>query len=436
MNKVKYILSGCCCLWWAVAPAQEKRIFTLDECKEMAVEYNVQVKNGNLDVKAAKETRKEVFTKYFPTLSASGTTYKADDDLIKATVPPIPPLGIEQPMEVGVLEKGSMVMISATQPIFAGGQIVNSNKLAKKAVEASEIQLDMTCDKVILETEDHYWKIVSLKEAVKTLDVLDSLLSSLYKDVSLAVDAGITTKNDLLTVRLKQNEVSSTRLEVENGLSLSRMALCQYIGLPLEAADYLDVTELSGIIQHPDAYRVNHAEALHGLSGYRLLDKNVEVHQLKRKIKLGEQLPTVGVGVSYAHEDLMKHHRNHVMVMATVSVPLTDWWSGHHKVRRSRMEERKAMNDREDGAEKLQLQMQQSWNLLEEAYRQIMLAEVAVEESSENVRMQTANYKAGTSTLSELLDAQSIFRQSRNRHTDACITYRTRLTKYLIDTGQ
>lgn len=80
--------------------------------------------------------------------------------------------------------------------------------------------------------------------------------------------------------------------------------------------------------------------------------------------------------------------------------------------------------------------MQQSWNLLEEAYRQIMLAEVAVEESSENVRMQTANYKAGTSTLSELLDAQSIFRQSRNRHTDACITYRARLTKYLIDTGQ
>ena len=175
MNKVKYILSGCCCLWWAVAPAQEKRIFTLDECKEMAVEYNVQVKNGNLDVKAVKETRKEAFTKYFPTLSASGTTYKADDDLIKATVPPIPPLGIEQPMEVGVLEKGSMVMVSATQPIFAGGQIVNSNKLAKKAVEASEIQLDMTCDKVMLETEDHYWKIVSLKEAVKTLDVLDSL---------------------------------------------------------------------------------------------------------------------------------------------------------------------------------------------------------------------------------------------------------------------
>ncbi|WP_278701335.1 TolC family protein [Phocaeicola sartorii] len=436
MKDKKILLAGCCCLFTLAAPAQEKRVFSLDECKAMAVEYNVQVKNGQLDVETARQTRKEAFTKYFPSISASGTTYKADDNLIKATLPPIPPLGMETPMEVGVLEQGSMVTVSAMQPVFSGGQIVNSNKLAKVAFEASELQYDMTKDQVTLETEEHYWKIVSLKETVKTLDVLDSLLSSLYKDVNLAVETGITTRNDLLTVRLKQNELNSTRLEVENGLALSRMALCQFIGLPLDSANYIDVPDFTASILAPENYRVDHQAALYGLSGYRLLDKNVEVHQLKRKIKFGEQLPSVGVGVSYAHEDLMDRNRNHVVMMATVSIPITDWWSGHHKVRRSRMEERKAVNQREDGAEQLQLKMQQSWHSLTEAHKQIALAESAIEESSENVRMQTANYQAGTSTLSELLDAQSLFRQSRNRYTDACITYQTRLTQYLIDTGQ
>lgn len=436
MKQKNIILAGFCSLFCLTAVAQGKRVFNLDECKKMAVEYNVQIKNGKLDVESARQTRKEAFTKYFPKISASGSTYKADDNLIKTVIPPIPPLGIEAPMEVGILEKGSVVNVSAMQPVFAGGQIVNSNKLAKVAFEASELQLDMTRDQVLIKAEDYYWKIVSLKEAAKTLDVLDTLLYNLHKDVQLAVETGITTHNDLLTVRLKQNELNSTRLEVENGLALSRMALCQFIGLPLDSANYIDVPNFREEVSPPENYTIDHQAALTNLSSYMLLEKNVEAHQLKRKIKFGEQLPTVGVGVSYAHEDLMNRNRNHVIMLATVSVPLSDWWSGHHKVHRLRLEERKAVNEREDGTEMLLLKMQESKNYLTEAYKQIGLAASAVEEASENVRMQTANYKVGTSTLSELLDAQSTFRQSRNRHTDACINYQMRITQYLMDTGQ
>ena len=172
-------------------------------------------------------------------------------------------------------------------------------------------------------------------------------------------------------------------------------------------------------------------------SSYKLLEKNVEVHKLKRKISLGEQLPTVGVGVSYAYEDFMfDKSRNHFIMMATVSVPISDWWGGSHKVKRAKLEEKKAIRQQQDGNEKLQLKMQQSWNLLTESYKQITLAESAVKESRENLRMQTNNYKTGVSSLSELLDAQSIFQESRNRYTDACIDYQIKVTQYLQDTGR
>lgn len=323
------------------------------------------------------------------------------------------------------------------QPVFAGGQIVNSNKLAKTALDASILQLDMTTDKVELETENYYWKIVSLKEAEKTINILDTLLQSLHKDVSLAIKAGITTQNDLLTVQLKQNELQSTRLQVENGIRLSCMALSQYIGLPLDSAEYIDVPEFSSGIKSPGDYLVDHQSALPSLSTYKLLEKNVEAHKLKRKISLGEQLPTVGVGVSYAYEDLMfDKSRNHFIMMATVSVPISDWWGGSHKVKRARLEEKKAIRQQQDGNEKLQLKMQQSWNLLTESYKQITLAESAVRESRENLRMQTNNYKTGVSSLSELLDAQSLFQTSRNRYTDACIDYQIKVTQYLQDTGR
>lgn len=436
---IKYLLS-CVFLIGATtaASAQEKRILTLDECKERALKYNADIQTGKIDIEAARQTRKEAFTKYFPKISAGAATYKADDNLVKVDIPDLTQLGLPVPaMEAGMLEEGNLVTVSAMQPVFAGGQIVNANKLAKTAMEASVLQLDVATDKVELETENYYWKIVSLKEAEKTVNVLDTLLQSLHKDVSLAVKAGVTTQNDLLTVQLKQNELQSTRLQVENGIRLSCMALSQYIGLPLDSADHIDVPEFALEIKSPGDYLADHQTALSLLSTSKLLEKNVEACQLKRKICLGEQLPTVGVGVSYAYEDLLfDKSRNHFIMMATVSVPISDWWSGSHKVKRAKLEEQKAVRQQQDGNEKLQLKMQQSWNLLTESYKQIVLAESAVKESEENLRMQTNNYKTGVSSLSELLDAQSLFQKSRNRYTDACINYQMKVTQYLQDTGR
>lgn len=436
---IKYLLS-CVFLIGATtaASAQEKRILTLDECKERALKYNADIQTGKIDIEAARQTRKEAFTKYFPKISAGAATYKADDNLVKVDIPDLTQLGLPVPaMEAGMLEEGNLVTVSAMQPVFAGGQIVNANKLAKTAMEASVLQLDVATDKVELETENYYWKIVSLKEAEKTVNVLDTLLQSLHKDVSLAVKAGVTTQNDLLTVQLKQNELQSTRLQVENGIRLSCMALSQYIGLPLDSADHIDVPEFALEIKSPENYLADHQTALSLLSTSKLLEKNVEACQLKRKICLGEQLPTVGLGVSYAYEDLLfDKSRNHFIMMATVSVPISDWWGGSHKIKRAKLEEQKAVRQQQDGNEKLQLKMQQSWNLLTESYKQIVLAESAVKESEENLRMQTNNYKTGVSSLSELLDAQSLFQKSRNRYTDACINYRMKVTQYLQDTGR
>ncbi len=418
-------------------PAQEKRVLTLETCKMLALKNNADIQTGKMDIEVAKQTRREVFTKYFPKVSAGAVTYKADDNLIKGTIPPIPPLGLETPTEIGVLEEGNLVMASALQPVFAGGQIVNSNKLAQAALEASRLQLDMTMDKVELETEEYFWKIVSLKEAEKTLDVLDTLLCNLHMDVSLAVKTGLTTQNDLLTVQLKQNELQSTRLQVENGKELSCMALCQYIGIPLDSAKFVDVPELYANIKAPGEYMTDHSTALLSLSAYKLLEKNVKVHELKRKITLGQQLPTVGVGFSYAYEDLMfDKNRNHWLMMATVSVPISDWWGGSHKFKCSKLEEKKAICQQQDGSEKLQLKMQQSWNLLTESYKQIILAESAVKESEENLRIQTDYYSSGITSLSELLDAQGLYQKSRNRYSDACIDYMKKVSQYLQDTGR
>ncbi len=81
-------------------PAQEKRMLTLENCKELALKNNVDIQVGKMNVDAARQTSREAFTKYFPKVSAEAVTYKADDNLIKGTIPSIPSLGLETPTEI------------------------------------------------------------------------------------------------------------------------------------------------------------------------------------------------------------------------------------------------------------------------------------------------------------------------------------------------
>lgn len=47
------------------------------------------------------------------------------------------------------------------------------------------------------------------------------------------ITEGVATKADGLSVKVKVNEAEMKLTQVDNGLSLSKMVLCQLCGLPL-----------------------------------------------------------------------------------------------------------------------------------------------------------------------------------------------------------
>lgn len=409
------------------------QVYTLDECKQRAVENNARTKNSGLDIEAARQEKKEVFTKYFPSISASGTAFIADNPLISTGVT-LPEMGT---LPVELLEDGLIGMVTAIQPVFAGGKIINGNKLAQIAVDAAELQHDLSKEEVLQKAEKYYWQIVSLKEHLVTLNSVDTLLLRIHNDVNKAVEVGVASNNDLLKVELQQNEIGSSRLELDNLLILSKMLLAQYIGTSMDSLQRMDVAYFDAENRKTAlAYYVSNDEGLDRLASVKLLDKNIEAAKMKTRMKRGEYLPTVGVGASYTNENLLGTSTNHGVVFATVSIPITDWWGGSHALKKKRIEERKAINEKEDLLGQLVLKIQQTWNLLQEAEKQIMLAEKAVKQSSENMRINGDYYNAGTSPISDLLDAQTLYRQSCNRLTTAQINYKLKLSDYLFATGR
>lgn len=411
----------------------QAQVYTLNECKQMAIENNARTKNSGLDIEAARQEKQEVFTKYFPSISASASAFKADDPLI-ATGITIPQMGT---LPVELLEEGLIGMVTAVQPVFAGGKIINGNKLAQIAVDAARLQHDLSKEEVLQKTEKYYWQIVLLKEHLSTINSVDTLLARIYNDVNKAVEVGVASNNDLLKVELQQNEIASSRLELDNLLILSKMLLAQYIGTSMDSLQRMDVAYFDAEDRKDLlSYYISNDESLYRLASYQLLDKNIEAAKMQTRMKRGEYLPTIGVGASYANENLLGKSTNHGIVFAKVSIPITGWWGGSHALKKKRIEERKAINEKEDLSGQLVLKIQQTWNSLHEAEKQISLAQSAVEQSSENMRMNRDYYNAGTSPISDLLDAQTLYHQSCNRLTIAQINYKLKLSDYMFATGR
>ena len=444
-----------------IIPAFSQETLTLEKCKELALKNNMQVKNAELTLEAAKEQKKETFTKYFPSISLSGAGFQTNKPMLSmemdvasmmgpmnAILPPLiqwamengapidPALlegmGNSDPMKIEALKNGVIGGVMAMQPVYVGGQIVNGNKLAKSGVEVRQLQKQMTDSEVLLATEHYFWQLVSLQEKMKTIENAETMLNRILSDVEVAVEAGLTTRNDLLRVELEHNKLESNRSKVENGLQILKMAFAQHIGVAVGSFD----------IQQPEFNDIllplasgNDTSLLQNRLEYQLLQKNVDIAHLQVNMEIGKNMPTVAIGAAYQYMNFDLHKDEGMkndfgMVFATVSVPITDWWGGSHAVKQKKLEYRAAENMQKENADLLLLQMQQVNNELNQAYQQVLIAKKSITVAEENLRMSENSYNAGVSILSDLLDAQNLLQQARDQHTEAATQYYLKLAEW------
>ena len=431
------------------AMSASAQTYTLQQIKDSALHNNFAVRSAKYGVEAAQQQRKEAFTKYFPNVSGTGLWFNANKGMAQTTINPSasisPELGaalaqslpqealaaLANPISISMMKNGTIGSLMAVQPVFAGGQIINGNKLAKVGEEVSRLQLQLSENEVEKTAEQYFWQLASLQEKMKTVDAVDTLLRDIYKDVDVAVRAGVAMRNDLLQVQLRQNDIQSQRLKLRNGISIVRLLLSQYCGL----RDTSFVISFQTSI--PEKFNVSCLMFnVQCLPEYQLLDKQVEAANLQKKMAIGQNLPTLAVGAGYNYHNLLENNHSFGMVFATVSVPITDWWGGSHAIKRKKIEHQKAVEQLEDNTQLLKIRMQNAWNGVEESYQQLQLAKRSIEQASENLRLNRNYYRAGTSKMSDLLEAQLLYQQSLDKHTDAFADYQNKLLEYKQATGQ
>lgn len=298
-------------LWLGINAVQAQTRLSIEDCRRMALENSDDIKISSRKVGKAVSDRQAAKTAYFPKISGSATYAYIFENIDMGMV------GMEMSMK-GMYMAG----ITLQQPVYAGGKIVNANKMAKTGVAISEENKRLTRINTLVEVEQTYWMYVSVAEKVKLLTQYTQLLDSLHQQVSSFFELKMATAQDLHKVRTRRSNVTYELQRAESGRELTRMSLCHLIGLELDAqiiaTDTLILTQnYNNQLSHDI---VNRPE-------YRIQEMQVELKDLEIKNTRADFFPTVGISAGYQYMGGMKLAGSSLdmkipMVMASISIPI------------------------------------------------------------------------------------------------------------------
>ena len=421
---------------------------SLDSCKQLALENNRKIADAQYNVLASEQVSKAAFTNYFPKINANLMAMRSVDYLLSLKTPEIrlPVSDVDgnllqngnqfaylPPMELNMIDKVNLAGLTAILPVYMGGQIRYGNKLAKVGIEVSQLQKEMTTTDVLIKTEELYWSVIGMKEKLNTLNDYISLLDTLLHDVHNFYDAGLTQRNDVLKVQLRQNELQLNRLKLVNGLSLSKKLLCQHIGI---VCDSLLTLSDEPVVTEGYAGAININESLHSRTEYQLTNIAIEAEELQMKMTRGEALPQFALGGTLFYAEIDKLDMDNTIGLASLSIPITDWWGASHKLKEHRFKIEQAHNKQNEAYELLMLQFENARNELQQNLDEVKLVLAALGQAQENLKITQDNYLAGIIGVSDLLEAQAMAQSARDKLTNAKCNAEIAKARYLQAIGK
>ena len=315
--------------------------------------------------------------------------------------------------------------VTVTQPVFMGGALVAANKIADINEQMATNSLEMKRQNTLFNIDQAYWQVVSLRHKQTLAESYVALVKKLKGDVQKMIDQGVATKGDGLSVGVRVNEAEMALTQVSDGLELSKMLLCQLIGLDEDEAITLADEERSELVIALQDAQPSTNSALINRPELKMLQNTVDLtKQTTNALKAGN-MPTVLLTGGYmisnpnTFNGFEKKFGGVWNVGVVLRVPVWNWGDVRYKVRASKGATAMANLELDDAREMVSLQVRQSNFKVKEARKKLTMAQSNVANADENLRMANLAFKEGTASYTTVMEAQTAWNQAQSQKIDA-----------------
>ena len=320
--------------------------------------------------------------------------------------------------------------ILLTQPVFMGGALIALNNMADINERMQQNTADIREQSTLYQTEQAYWQVVSLKHKQRLAQAYLDLVKKLDGDVHKMIEEGVATKSDGLTVDVKVNEAEMALTRVNDGVVLSKMLLCQTIGLPVNEQVMLADEDAESIAVVTLTPKLDVNSAMWFRPELRLLQDAIDLSRETTNILKAGNLPQVALAGGYAVSNpnvlngFEKKFAGFWHIGLLVRVPIWNWGDVTYKVRASKGATAIASLEYEETREKIELQVNQVTYKVDEANKRLTLAQASVRRADENLRMANVGFQEGVITPATVMEAQTAWLQAQSQKIDAEIEVR------------
>lgn len=474
-----------------VSLAQEKSL-TLEDCRQIALLHNKKIKMAEEDQLMMGSVYKAAKTQHYPRFGINGgylrtnrkfsllqndlflpivpseaiingqfdpTVFYSNPDLMRQTFETGELFGQPYPLtdengdyifqnyayipkdeaEIG-FENIYMANIGVTQPIYMGGKIRELNHLAKYGEELFANKKELTKIEVIIETDQKYWQVISLKEKVKLTTIYKQMIDSLLIDLNHIYDEGIITKNEILKATVKRNEVELKLLKAKNGLHLAQMALNQTLGFPLDTAIILsDSITMNNHFKPSDDLT---QEALENRPEMEMVSSSIKIAQSTEKLMKSRYLPNIGLTANYLfmnpnpYNGFKEEFGGDWNVGVVVNIPLWHWNDKKHTLNAAKHKTNSLKEQYNEAQELITLEVQQVLFKCSESAKKVELTSASLKQAEENLNITKDNFNEGMINTTDLLEAQTMWQEAYAEFIEAKTEQKLCESELLKVTGQ
>lgn len=395
-------------------PVLAQQSTLLEKYRTMALDYNHDLKAAEKNIAASMEVEKSARADLKPKLSGAAS-FQYTGNPMELTLD-IPSIGLSKTVEGKNLNYGGS--LSILQPIYTGGRVLESIRMAQHQQALAGNQAKALNDAVCYQTDIQYWSAVARQEIVDVAEDFRNSIAALVKTIKERVEVGLVDPQDLLMAEVKLNEAEYQLLQAQSNFETGRMALNSMIGVRLEQPTELDAQ--IPIVVVSDSLWLSTGM---GRPEIQMAYDKIRIAESTKKLNDSQFKPQFYVGVEGSYSspgyNFKKDLDPNYAVYAKVSVPIFEWGKRRSEKRVSSFRIGMAEDNLNKVVDRVELEVSVARKALSQAIERVRLSESSLAKAEENEAKAVERYNEGKVSVVEVIDAQTYRQTSQVNYVQA-----------------
>ena len=229
-------------------------------------------------------------------------------------------------------------------------------------------------------------------------------------------EVGIVPKNDVLQAEVRLANARQLLVRAESDVTLAKFSFNSLLRMEMEAP--VQVVDILGYSPFSLRYEESLKEALERRPEIKAA--NLTIEQTKEAVKIAKSgfFPTISLSGNYLRfseePSLLGDFRSERWtIQGLATFTLGDWGKTAYRVGESKVKVTQAEDSKVQLVEGIVLEVKNDYQVMLVAEKNIGVAEKAIEQAEENLRMNEERYKHQVATATDVLDAVTLLAQAR-----------------------